>query len=136
MIVPPEIRSNSKDDLGDFRIFDAKNNEVPYFLVADAPEKRDEQFEEFKIISKVSDNKKSTSIEIENPKAQINGLKLIISNSEVTKKYRISGSNDQKEWFGLVNNGELSDLKSEVTNECVKRNFVAFMCVSFSKNRF
>lgn len=120
MVVPPEIRSNSKDDLSDFRIFDAKNNEVPYFLVVDAPEKRDEQFEEFKIISKTSDNKKSTSIEIENPQAQINGLKLIIANSEVTKKYSISGSNDQKEWFGLVNNGELNDLKSSETTTVSK----------------
>lgn len=120
MILPPEIRSNSKDDLSDFRIFDAKNNEVPYFLLTDAPEKRDEQFEEFKIISKVNDNKKSTSIEIENPKAQINGLKLIIANSEVTKKYSISGSNDQKQWFGLVNNGELSDLKSGETTTISK----------------
>lgn len=120
MVVPPEIRSNSKDDLSDFRIFDAKNNEVPYFLVADAPEKRDEQFEEFKIISKASDNKKSTSIEIENPQTQINGLKLIIANSEVTKKYSISGSNDQQEWFGLVNNGELNDLKSSETTTVSK----------------
>ncbi len=115
MIVPPEIRSHSKDDLSDFRIFDDKNNEVPYFLLGDATEKAVEQFEEFAIVSKVVNNKKSTSIEIANPKAQINGLELIIANSEVIKKYSMSGSNDQKEWFGLINNGTLSDLQSSET---------------------
>jgi hypothetical protein len=120
MIVPSEIRSRSKDDLSDFRIFDAKNNEVPYFLVADVPEKAVEQFEEFSILSKTVLTKKSTTIEIENPKAKINGLKLLIANSEVTKKYSISGSNDQKEWFGLVNNAELGDLKSELTTSVSK----------------
>jgi hypothetical protein len=120
MLVPSEIRSYSKDDLSDFRVFDAENKEVPYFLVTNAAETRVDKFEEFPIVSKISDSKKSTSIEIKNPKAQINGLELIIANSEVTKKYSISGSNDQKEWFGLVNNGELNDLKSEVTTEVLK----------------
>jgi hypothetical protein len=112
MIVPSEIRSRSKDDLSDFRIFDAKNSEVPYFLIADTGEKTINQFEEFIILSKTSDYKKSTAIEIANPKAQINGLQLLIANSEVTKNYSISGSNDRKEWFGLINKDELSDLKS------------------------
>ncbi len=120
MVVPAEIRSYSKDDLSDFRIFDSKNREVPYFLVADALEKRSEQFEDFPIISKQVVNKKSTSIEIKNPKGQIKGLRLVIANSEVTKKYSISGSNDQKEWYGLINNGILSDLKSLETTTVVK----------------
>ena len=115
MIVPAEIRSYSKDDLSDFRIFDTQNNEVPYFLMGDAIGKAVEQFEEFKVLSKVVDNRKSTSIVIANPKAQINGLELIIANSEVVKKYNVSGSNDQKEWFGLINNGSLSDLQSSET---------------------
>ena len=76
MIVPAEIRSYSKDDLSDFRILDAQNNEVPYFLLTDAPEKRLEQFEEFAIVSKVVNSRKSTSIEIANPHAQINDLEL------------------------------------------------------------
>ena len=120
MIVPAEIRSYSKDDLSDFRILDAQNNEVPYFLLTDAPEKRLEQFEEFAIVSKVVNSRKSTSIEIVNPHAQINDLKLIIANSEVIKKYSISGSNDQKEWFGLINNGILSDLQSSKTTSVSK----------------
>ena len=120
MIVPAEVRSYSKNDLSDFRIFDDKNNEVPYFLLGDATEKAVEQFEEFTIVSKVVDNRKSTSIEIANPKAQINGLELIITNSEVIKKYSVSGSNDQKEWFGLINNGSLSDLQSSETTSVSK----------------
>jgi hypothetical protein len=100
MIVPSEIRSYSKNDLSDFRILDANNREVPYFLVADVPETRVEQFDNFDIVSKVVDNKKSTAIIIKNPKTQISGLELVVANYEGTKKYSISGSNDQKEWFG------------------------------------
>ena len=120
MVVPAEIRSYSKDDLSDFRILDSKNSEVPYFLMVDSPLKMSEQFENFPIISKQVVNKKITSIEIKNPKDQINGLRLVVANSEVTKEYSISGSNDQKEWFGLVNNSILSDLKSLETTYVVK----------------
>lgn len=120
MVVPAEIRSYSKDDLSDFRIFDSKNSEVPYFLMVDSPIKMSEQFENFPIISKQVINKKITSIEIKNPKDQINGLRLVVANSEVTKEYSISGSNNQKEWFGLVNNSILSDLKSLETTNVVK----------------
>ena len=120
MVVPAEIRSYSQSYMRDFRILDGKNTEVPYFLVADAPEKVSQQFEDFPIISKQTIDEKSTTIEIRNPKAQINGLRLVIANSEVTKKYKITGSNDQKEWFGLINNGVLSDLKSAETTTVVK----------------
>ncbi len=120
MLMPPEIRSFSKDDLSDFRIFDSKNSEVPYFILRGMPEKISEAFDNFRIVSKAVSSKKSTAIEIENPKTQLNGLTLWIANSEVTKKYSISGSNDQKEWFGLVNNAELSDLKSTETTAVSK----------------
>ncbi len=120
MIVPSEIRSYSRDDLSDFRIFNAENREVPYFLVANTPTKVIEQFEDFPIISKVITNRKSTAIEVENKKLQIKDLQFVIVNSEVTKKYSVSGSNDQKEWFGLVNNGTLSDLNSDETTEVLK----------------
>lgn len=112
IILPAEIRSFSKEDLSDFRIFDAKKNEVPYFIILDNGAELLSSFTEFKVISKNSIPRKSTTIIFENPKKSIDEIVMSITNSDVTKFYSISGSNDQKEWFGLVNNSQLSNIES------------------------
>jgi len=117
IIVPAEIRSFSKEDLSDFRILDANENEVPYFVVQENNKEWLSSFTEFKLISKNAIPNKSTTIIIENPKNSIDEIVLQITNSDVSKPYSISGSNDQKEWFGLVNNSQLSNLENaEETN--------------------
>lgn len=47
---------------------------------------------------------------------------LTIANTDVEKKYSISGSNDNQQWFGLVNNQIISDL-NESGKTSVQRNF-------------
>jgi len=121
IILPPQIRSFSQEDLSDFRIFDQNKKEVPYQIITgDTPQKVPVQFEEFPILSRIVVPKKNTAIIFGNPNPTINEITLYIANSEVTKKYNISGSNDQKEWFGLVNARELSDLKSEENTQIAK----------------
>ncbi|AOW09481.1 hypothetical protein [Flavobacterium gilvum] len=113
IVLPPAIRSFSKQDVSDFRIFDSKENEVPYFLVQNENETITNDFDEYKITSKTVLPKKSTSVIIENPSPKnYSQISLYIANSNVVKEYSISGSNDQTEWFGLSNNQELSDLTS------------------------
>ena len=112
IILPAEIRSFSKEDLSDFRIYDAKKNEVPYFVI---PEKNQEElnsFLEFKLISKNVIAGKKTVIILETPKKTIDEIVLLITNSVVTKSYDISGSKNQKEWFGLINKALLFNLQS------------------------
>lgn len=121
IILPPEIRSVSKEDLSDFRIFDSKGIEVPYFIVRNEKETFSNSFEEYNIVSKNAIPNKSTSIVIANPSAQsINQISLFIANSDVTKTYSLSGSEDQKEWFGLSNSQTLSDLNSTDKTNTVK----------------
>jgi hypothetical protein len=109
--LPPEIRSFSNEELGDFRIWDAKGTEVPYYFI---PQERSTEiplfFSECSILSKTVLPKNKTSLIFENPKTAIDSIVLCITNSDVTKPYRISGSNDQKEWFGLVNTARLDQL--------------------------
>ncbi len=108
--VSPEIRSASQSDLSDVRIFNSKKNEIPY-LIDSTPKKTEvSQFEAFTMVSKTSVTKKFSSVVIENPKDKINELTLRIANSDVVKKFSISGSNDQKQWFGIANKMELSNL--------------------------
>lgn len=120
IIISPEIRSYSKRDLSDVRIFDSKGNEIPYFTQS-ANNVSSNTFEEYPIISKTVTPKKSTSIIIEvlsNKKN--NHISLFIANSNVEKKYTISGSNDQKEWFGISDSQLLSDLNSTSETSVVK----------------
>lgn len=111
IILPSEIRSFSKENLSDFRIFDAKGIEVPYFTFQEN-DQMVYHFEEYAIVSKTVIPKKNTSIIFENPNKTIHEISLYISNSDVVKTYNISGSNDQNEWFGLSNKQVLSNLNS------------------------
>lgn len=112
MSLPAEIRSFSKEDLSDFRIIDSKGTEVPYYILQENMESKSSSFSEFKILSRTTIPKKETTIIFENDKPSLSEIALSINNSDVRKPYSISGSNDQKEWFGLVNKAVLSELKN------------------------
>ena len=121
VLITPEIRSLSNENLSDIRIFDSKNRETPYFLTNDF-KTTSTAFEEYKIISKSNVVNKSSSVVFENSSNKnITELTLAISNSDVEKSYNISGSNDLSEWFGLVNNRLLYDL-SDSENTFIYKN--------------
>ena len=120
IVVPAEIRSFSKEELGDFRILDAKGMEVPYYILQGNTETNSSSFSECKILSKTTIPKSKSILIFENPKTTIDAIVLSITNSDVTKSYSISGSNDQNEWFGLVNNMLLTDLKDKETTNVYK----------------
>ena len=107
-----EIRSFSKEDLSDFRILDSKGTEISYYILQGNNESTSSLFTEFKILSRTTIPKKETTIVFENDKTSLSEITLSINNSDVTKPYSISGSNNQKEWFGLVNKAVLSELKN------------------------
>ncbi|WP_428229627.1 hypothetical protein [Flavobacterium sp.] len=120
IILSPEIRSCSKRDLSDIRLFDSKENEIPYFIQTDNTVSSN-RFEEYTIVSKTVYPKKSTSIIIAVPPTKTNNrLSLFIANSDVEKKYSISGSDDQKEWFGISDAQLLSYLNSASETSVVK----------------
>lgn len=120
IVLSPAIRSYSKQDLSDIRLFDAKGNEVPYFIQT-SKNVSSNTFEEYTIVSKTVSPKKNTSIVIAIPPNKNNNqLSLYIANSDAAKKYSISGSDDQKEWFGISNSQTLSDLNSTSETSVVK----------------
>ncbi|HQZ26263.1 MAG TPA: hypothetical protein PLD18_13265 [Flavobacterium sp.] len=120
IVVPAEIRSFSQEELGDLRILDAKGIEVPYYILQGNTETNSSSFSECKILSKTTIPKSKTILIFENPKKTIDAIVLSITNSDVTKSYSISGSNDQKEWYGLVNNSLLNDLENKETTSVYK----------------
>ena len=113
LVLPATLRSLSNDDLSDFRIFDSKKNEVPYYFEAKSNQSSNTKFVPYKIISKTVVPNKNTVLIFENPKSTINEVILEIANSNITKPYSISGSMDNEKWFGLVNNASLSTIYPE-----------------------
>lgn len=120
IVLPAEIRSYSKEELSDFRILDSKEKEVPYYILQENEELSSSSFSECKIISKTLVQKNKTTIIFENPKTSIEEIILSIINTDVSKSYSISGSNNQKEWFGLVNNSILNGLKNSENTSVLK----------------
>ncbi|WP_396167585.1 hypothetical protein [Flavobacterium sp.] len=120
IVLPTEIRSFSKEELGDFRILDAIGIEVPYYISQGNTQAVSNSFVECKIISKTVIPKNKTTLIFENPKATIDEIVLSVTNADVTKTYSISGSNDQKEWFGLINNSLLNGLENNNATSVLK----------------
>lgn len=120
IVIPAEIRSLSKNDFGDFRIYDKRGVEVPYALQIQQTENSTYQFNAFTIVSRNSIPKKSSEIVIGIPLKENNEITLYIANAEVSKKFSISGSDDQKEWFGLVDNREWSDIQNDRSTSAYK----------------
>ncbi|AIG29918.1 hypothetical protein IA01_05300 [Flavobacterium psychrophilum] len=116
LVLPTELRSFSNDDLSDFRIFDSKKNEVPYYFETKNNQSYNNLFVAYKIISKTAITNKNTVLIFENPKTTISKATLEIANSNITKSYSISGSMDNEKWFGLVNKDSLSPIYSEETS--------------------
>lgn len=121
IVLSPEVRSASQNNLDFLRIFDAKNNEVPYVLFEGRS--TDSQYENLTIVSRNAVPNKVTSVVVSNEKAlNLEHLILKIANTDVDKTYSISGSNDNQEWFGLVINQTINDL-NDSGKTSVERNF-------------
>jgi hypothetical protein len=113
MVVPTQLRSLSKEDLSDLRIFDTKANEVPYFV--DQQKEINQTYayaSAYKIISETKIPKKQTTVIFENPEKTISEVVLSVANYDGEKTYSLSGSNDQKNWYGINNNKTLSELNA------------------------
>jgi len=121
ILLTPEVRSALQNNIDFLRIFDTKNNEVPYVIYEG--KSNNSSLKNFTIISKTAVPNVATSVIISNENAlNLDNLTLKIANTDVDKKYNISGSNDQKEWFGLVINQKVIGLNDAGEN-FVERDF-------------
>jgi hypothetical protein len=114
VLLTPEIRSFTKEDLRDLRIFDAANKEVPYFIWKETINNATTNFEEFTIVSREIIANVATQIVIENAGSKtLDEIVLNITNSKLIKTCNISGSDDQKQWFGLLDKFQFPDLENK-----------------------
>ena len=120
VLLSPQVISEAENNVDFIRINEAKSKkEVPYVVYL-KPETTKKSFLSFPIASKTKTDS-LTSFVISNEKQiQLNELFVIISNSSVSKEVNISGSNDGKEWFGLVQNHLLSNLEDNKLQQVEK----------------
>ncbi len=139
IIITPKIRAVAKNDLRYLRIFDSKNQQVPYAFATHNRES--ENYSQFTIVSKNSIADSITSLVVENKaRKKINQFNLQIENTALTKVYSVSGSNTGEEWFGLVANELLSDLVSSSGTSVTKTinfpsNTYSFLRIIFSDKK-
>ena len=98
----PEIVSKLKHDFSDIRIFDKKENEVPYILEEEKPYSENDYFVEYEIVEKIEQKSWPyyTRIVLQNPaKNKISNINLVIKNSDVSKSLKLSGSDDNVNWY-------------------------------------
>jgi hypothetical protein len=112
VLLTPEVRAYSAKDWHDVRIFDVTNHEVPYFIWR-ASSSMATDFKALPIISKRSIPNVATQIIFENnTKHNIDEIVLKTANSSLVKAFNISGSNNQKQWFGVLDTTQLTDLQT------------------------
>ncbi|MEN3322379.1 hypothetical protein VP395_01445 [Mariniflexile soesokkakense] len=104
ILLSPEVRSASLSNTNFFRILDSKKNEVPYILLngESTIESLYTPFT-FESVNNTKDSVSSIIIENKN-KLKLDHFTFKIANTKVKKTFSISGSNDKKEWYGLVSN--------------------------------
>lgn len=125
----PDRKQYMSSNLHDLRIYDAKQNEVPYVVLSEPLLKAKSDFVEYEIVSQ---NHFSTfsEIVIRNPnKDKISNIAFNINNSDAYKYCSIEGSNDKKQWYSVSELQELSLAYNELyTNQ--------YKCIYFPLNDY
>jgi hypothetical protein len=110
ILLEPTITSHLKGDLSDIRIYN-QDKEVPYILTSETSSSST-AFHEYKIIDNKSVSKWTRLILQNASKSEINNISLLIKNSDVKKKARLSGSDDQTNWYIIKDNYNLEAVYS------------------------
>lgn len=95
----PEYKQYMKANFHDMRIYDNKQQEVPYVVLSEPQLKAKSDFVEYKILS-VEHVNDYTEVVVHNPdRLKISNIAFNINNSDAYKYCSIEGSYDQKQWY-------------------------------------
>ncbi len=105
----------------DLRIYDEKGAEQPYFFIREKRVANISLFREYEILESAQRPDTISYLVFSNPtRAEIDNVSFVVKNTDVRKRARLSGSNDQENWFviknnyllhSMQNNSETSELK-------------------------
>jgi hypothetical protein len=119
----PTISSKLNNDYGDIRLFDKDGKEIPYILESEKAYSQKDYFVEYKVIEKKEQTSWPyyTRIVIHNPKkSKISNFQLIIKNSDVSKSLKLSGSDDNNNWYIIKDNYRFQSMFSDTETSVIK----------------
>lgn len=118
LAIPNEVFKNAQSGLADLRIFGVKGKdtvEVPYILEESADQVTDRETP-FNIINQTSNANGFFYTFQASAAARINQIKLSFKEENFDWKVKLEGSNDNKEWFTILNNYRILSIKNSNTD--------------------
>lgn len=111
--LPPDVVGRLNANLTDIRLYDPQQREVPYLLTRESPTPAS-GFVPYPLVSRTILPQVSTTYVLRNPaRPPIHSLDLVIKNTNLSKKARLSGSSDARHWFGIDDDIRLTPTNSE-----------------------
>lgn len=125
VMLSPELLGKLKTNQSDLRIYDSSDKEQPYVLYRESAISTTSLFKEYNIIERAYEKDSLSYLTFENPnKETIDNVSFIVKNTDVQKRARLSGSDDQNNWYVIKNNYLLHAMQStEGTSELKVLNF-------------
>lgn len=103
ILLPPDVLGRLNNKLTDIRLYDKQEQEVPYLLTKQQPALT-APFLAYEIVSLKSQPAVGTTLILRNrTNDRINSLGIVLKNTNVGKKARLSGSSDAQNWYAIDN---------------------------------
>jgi hypothetical protein len=113
-LLSPGVFARARADLGDLRLYDAGNKEIPYALRIRRKEIHQEQLtaREFNR-SKNPDGSLAFSIDLGEKAGQHNEIEIAAAGTDFRRRVRLEGSDTTKDWKVLLEHGQLIHFEAE-----------------------
>ncbi|PIB34383.1 hypothetical protein BFP72_02560 [Reichenbachiella sp. 5M10] len=113
LLLSPELLGKANSDLTDLRIYDEKGVQQPYLIQQEAARASHRSFHTYDITQRENPEDSTSYLIFQNhTKQAITEVHIIVENTEVKKRARLSGSHDQKKWFAIKNDYLLQSMHS------------------------
>ncbi|MVM28812.1 hypothetical protein GO755_02115 [Spirosoma sp. HMF4905] len=121
VLLSPDVVGHLNASLTDVRLYDSQHQEVPY-LWARQHATQSDSFIDYELTSKQLRPNVSTTLVIRNQtKQRINSLNIVVKNTNVGKKARLSGSSDAQNWYAIDDEIWLRPTQNTVSTTEVKQ---------------
>jgi len=121
----PELLGKLDPYRSDLRIYDGDGKELPYLRHSEKALSTTSLFKEYNILEKAYEQDTISYLIFGNPdRRAIDNVSIIVQNTDVQKRARLSGSEDQKNWYVIKDNYLLHAMQStDATSELKILNF-------------
>jgi len=119
--VPLQVMGESRDDLGDLRLFDSENHEIPYAIRTrtNVNEQREFAGHLFNQVT-VGSSATEVTVDLGDKAGEHNEVQIQTSGDDFRRRIVVEGSDDRNEWKTLISDGVIfsfqADGKAAVSN--------------------